>query len=113
MAIAKSKPIRSEAYRRAVASLPCVICGYPAPSQAAHGSDGKGMGLKACDLTIFPACADRPGVRGCHSKLDQGALFSKAVRRTLEPVWAADTRRRITSMGLWPANLQKPEETHE
>lgn len=41
------------------------------------------------------------------------ALFSKAVRRTLEPVWAADTRRRINVMGLWPANLQKPEESHE
>lgn len=113
MAIAKSKPVRSEAYRRAVASLPCVICGYPAPNQAAHGSEGKGMGLKACDMTIFPACADRPGVRGCHSKLDQGALYSKEARRGLETFWADDTRRKITAMGLWPANLPKPEDAHE
>ena len=33
------------------------------------------------------------------------ALFTKAVRRELEPVWAADTRRRIRAMGLWPTNL--------
>ena len=103
--IAKSAPVRSEALRRAVASLPCVICGMPGYSQAAHGSEGKGMGIKACDLTLFPACCDRPGVRGCHSQLDQGALFTKAVRREREPVWAADTRRKLLAMGLWPTNL--------
>ena len=32
-------------------------------------------------------------------------LFTKAVRRELEPVWAADTQRRILAMGLWPKNL--------
>lgn len=108
-AIPKAAPVRSEAYRRAVASLPCVICGIAGYSQAAHGSEGKGMAIKACDLTLFPACCDRPGVRGCHAKLDQGAMFSKAARREMEPAWAADTRRRITAMGLWPANLEKSE----
>ena len=103
--VEKSAPVRSEALRRAVASLPCVICGMPGYSQAAHGSEGKGMGIKACDLTLFPACCDRPGVRGCHSLLDQGALFTKAVRRELEPVWAADTMRRLLTMGLVPASL--------
>lgn len=108
-AIPKDDPVRSEAYRRAVASLPCVICGVSGFSQAAHGSEGKGMAIKACDLTLFPSCCDRPGVRGCHAKLDQGAMFSKAARREMEPAWAADTRRRITAMGLWPANLEKSE----
>ena len=103
--IPKAAPVRSEAYRRAVATLPCAICGVPGYSQAAHGSEGKGMGIKACDLTLFPACCDRPGVRGCHSLLDQGALFTKAVRRELEPVWAADTRRKLLALGLWPTNL--------
>ena len=32
-------------------------------------------------------------------------LFSKAVRRELEPSWAADTQRRIHTMGLWPKAL--------
>lgn len=104
-AIPKAHPVRNEAYRRAVASLPCVICKVPGYSQAAHGSAGKGMGLKACDTTLFPACCDRPGMRGCHSQLDQGALFKKAVRHELEPVWAADTQRRIYALGLWPKNM--------
>ena len=103
--VEKSAPVRSEAYRRAVASLPCAICGIFGYSQAAHANQGKGMGLKACDLTCFPACGPRPGIQGCHAALDQGALFTKAVRRELEPVWAADTQRRILAMGLWPKNL--------
>lgn len=108
--ITKAHPVRNEAYRRAVASLPCVICGVPGYSQAAHGSGvgtgaSKGMGIKACDTTLFPACCDRPGVRGCHSQLDQGAMFRKAVRHELEPVWAADTQRRIYALGLWPKNM--------
>lgn len=103
--VEKSAPVRNEAYRRAVASLPCVICRVPGYTQAAHGSEGKGMAMKACDLTLFPACCDRPGVQGCHAKLDQGALFTKAVRRELEPVWAADTQRRLLAMGLVPASL--------
>lgn len=108
--VEKSAPVRSEALRRAVASLTCVICGMPGYSQAAHGSEGKGMGIKACDLTLFPACCDRPGVRGCHSLLDQGALFTKAVRRELEPVWAADTRRNLLALGLWPKDVPVPDD---
>lgn len=111
--ILKSKPVRSEAYRRAVASLPCVICGIAGQSQAAHGSAGKGMGIKACDTTLFPACAARPGVAGCHARLDQGALFSKAVRHALEPAWAADTQRRIHAMGKWPKGVPYPHQQPE
>ena len=33
------------------------------------------------------------------------ALFLKAVRRELEVVWAADTRRKVQVLGLWPKNL--------
>jgi hypothetical protein len=106
--VEKAVPVRNEAYRRLVAAMPCVICGMVGYGQAAHGSAGKGMGIKASDLELFCLCADRPGVRGCHSLLDQGALFTKAVRRELEPVWAADTQRRIQAMGLWPKNMQKP-----
>lgn len=106
----KTAPVRSEALRRAVASLPCAICGMYGYSQAAHGSAGKGAGIKACDLTLFPACCDRPGVRGCHGQIDQGALFTKAVRRELEPVWAADTRRKLLALGLWPKGVPVPED---
>lgn len=104
--VVKATPVRSEPYRRAVATLPCAICGVHGYSQAAHANTGKGMGLKACDLTCFPACGPRPGEQGCHAKLDQGALFTKAVRRELEPVWAADTMRRLCEMGLIPDSLR-------
>lgn len=104
--VAKAAPVRSEAYRRAVAALPCAICGVTGYSQAAHANQGKGMGMKACDLTCFPACGPRPGFQGCHAALDQGALFLKAVRRELEPVWAADTMRKLWEMGLVPDSLK-------
>lgn len=107
--VPKDEPVRHEGYRRLVALLPCAICGIDGYSQAAHASTGKGMGIKASDLELFPACADRPGARGCHSRLDQGALFSKAVRHELEPAWVADTQRKIQAMGLWPANLPRLE----
>ena len=38
------------------------------------------------------------------------ALFTKAVRRELEPVWAADTRRKLLAMGLWPKGLPVPDD---
>ena len=111
--IPKAQPVRSEAYRRAVASLPCCICGIAGQSQAAHGSGAgtavcKGMGLKSCDLTCFPACALR-----CHPALDQAALFSKAARHQLEPVWAADTQRKIQAMGKWPKGLAYPHDQQQ
>ena len=101
----KGEFVRSEAYRRAVASMPCKICGIAGYSQCAHSNTGKGMGLKSSDLESFPACADREGIRGCHSMLDSGALYPKLVRQALEPAWAADTRRYIIAAGLWPKNL--------
>ena len=108
--IAKAAPVRSEAYRRAVASLPCINCGVPGHSQCAHSNSGKGAGIKASDLDSFPLCTVHPGadgclVQGCHERFDQGALFTKAVRREQEPVWAADTRRKLLAMGLWPKAL--------
>ena len=111
----KERPVRSEAYRRAVASLPCINCWVPGHSQCAHGNSGKGAGIKASDLDSFPLCtvhasADGRLVQGCHETFDQGALFTKAARRELEPVWAADTRRRVKAMGLWPARLPYPDD---
>ena len=113
----KDAPVRSEAYRRAVASLPCAICGVPGYSQCAHSNSGKGAGIKASDLDSFPLCtvhpvADGRLVQGCHERFDQGALFSKLVRRDLEPVWIADTQRKIYSMGLWPENLPLKSQTN-
>jgi len=95
LGIPKTKPTRDEAYRRLVAALPCAHCGVQGHSQAAHPNSGKGMGIKTDDRLCFPLCADRPGVRGCHSLFDQGALFSKKQRQTKERNWTDWTQRRI------------------
>lgn len=105
--VEKDAPARSEAYRRLVAALPCKVCGIDGYSQAAHPNTGKGGAIKSDDRQCFALCADRPGVRGCHPKFDQGAMFDKATRRVLEQDWAVDTRRTIDNLGLWPANLPR------
>lgn len=110
-AVEKQGAVVSEAYRRLVAALPCKVCGIAGISQAAHPNTNKGAGLKTDDRECFPLCCDQPGRVGCHPKFDQGALFTKAVRRELEPVWGADTRRAIKAAGTWPKNLPEWSET--
>lgn len=112
VAAPKAEPIRSKAYLRIVAQLPCKHCGIWGHSQAAHSNTGKGMGTKACDLQTFPLCADRPGQRGCHSLFDQGALFNKEARRLVEAAWVADTQRQIHAMGVWPKKFPFLEDRH-
>ena len=33
-----------------------------------------------------------------------------AVRRELEPVWVADTRRKLLALGLWPKGVPVPDD---
>ena len=76
----KTKPVRSESYRRWVASHPCFACGIEGWSQCAHANGG-GMGTKASDLETFPLCCARPGNMGCHAKFDQCVGIGKFTRR--------------------------------
>ena len=102
--ILKSKPVRSEAYRRTVASLACFACGIQGHSQAAHlPPDGKG--LKQCDLLTFPLCCVRVGIPGCHQDYDQYRMFKKRDAVIVGSAWAADTQRKIRAMGKWPVDL--------
>jgi hypothetical protein len=96
--VQKQAPARSEAYRRLVAAMPCMLCGA-SPCQAAHPNTGKGMGTKADDRECFALCPR------CHSRFDQGGLFTKEARRELEPAWGAQTRAVIVAAGAWPARL--------
>lgn len=108
----KESPVRSEAYRRLVAAMPCAICGIDGYSQAAHpNAGGKGMGLKTDDRGCFPLCSPRPGEVGCHAKFDQHALFTKEERRAFEVFAGRMTRILITKQGLWPSNLPCWEQT--
>jgi hypothetical protein len=71
-------PVRDEAYRRWVASLPCFECRIAGYSNAAHPNTGKAKGAKLSDAACFPLCVDRPGVVGCHRKFDTYILVPRA-----------------------------------
>lgn len=98
----KNPPRRSEPYRRWVASLPCAQCGIHGHSQCAHSDEGKGLGIKAGDDTCFPACADRPGVLGCHTLIGATGSMSREQRRALEQVHSESTRALAKDAGQWP-----------
>ena len=102
--VAKAAPVRSEAYRRLVASLPCIACGIHGYSQAAH-LPPEAKGMKQSDLLTFPLCCTRVGIPGCHQDYDQYRLFPRDAAMTVGRALAADTQRRIHAMGLWPKNL--------
>jgi hypothetical protein len=103
--IPKAAPVRSEAYRRLVAALPCAHCAIAGHSQAAHADMGKGAHIKSDDRTCYPACAPRPGAIGCHSLIGSTGTYSRDARRTLEAEYAASTRKTIRDSGLWPKAL--------
>ncbi|MBP6616385.1 MAG: hypothetical protein KA195_00280 [Burkholderiaceae bacterium] len=109
--VAKAAPVRSEAYRRLVASLPCIACGIQGYSQAAH-LPPEAKGMKQSDLLTFPLCCTRVGIPGCHQDYDQYRLFPREAAMTVGRAWAADTQRRIHAMGMWPKSLQFPEQTN-
>ena len=104
---AKDAPVRSEAYRRLVAAMPCKACGVQGYSQAAHPNSGKGLGIKTSDLDCFALCCDRPGVLGCHCLFDNYQMGGKRAQALMEQAWAADTRAQINALGLWPATLSQ------
>ena len=95
----KQKPVRSESYRRWVASLPCIACRIEGYSQAAHPNHGRGLGQKASDLDCFPLCASRPGHMGCHAMHDQLVELTLAERRDLEREYTRRTQELARAVG--------------
>jgi hypothetical protein len=93
VAVPKLRPVRDEAYRRAVAALPCAHCGVVGFSQAAHGDQGKGLAIKASDDTCYPACGPRPGIPGCHWLIGTSGQIEREARRELERRYAEQTRK--------------------
>jgi hypothetical protein len=108
--IKKDRPRRSEAYRRLVGALPCIVCGVPGFSQCAHPNTGKAMGRKTDDRLSFPLCSTRIAIPGCHALFDQGALFGKDERRAIEPEFGRRTRQKLIAAGQWPKRLPMWEE---
>lgn len=72
--VVKAEFIRSEGWRRAVASIPCVVCGSPM-TQAAHRNEGKGMGIKTHDVWTAALCHEH------HAAIDSGRDMDRAERR--------------------------------
>ena len=96
----KQPTFRSEAWRRAVASLPCVCCMKDGPSQAAHANHrGKGMAHKASDVFVAPLCPT------CHAEFDQGKRWSKQEKRELMDEWILQTIDRLARDGMIKALL--------
>jgi hypothetical protein len=74
----KSEILRSESYRRFVASHPCFACDAQLISQCCHANEGKGMAMKVSDTETFPLCMF------CHIDLDQSRGISRDDRRQQE-----------------------------
>lgn len=96
----KTLTFRSEQLRRVVVQLPCMCCGIFGYTQAAHMNLGKGGQIKASDAAIAALCADRPGVRGCHARLDQGGVMDKFERRIFEAEMVVKTYIALVERGL-------------
>ena len=71
----KTPTFRSEAWRRAVASLPCVLCYREGATQAAHRNEGKSLALKVTDAWTAALCTE------CHAEIDNGKALSRDERR--------------------------------
>lgn len=84
---AKSRPLRSKAYRQWVASHDCFGCGVEGYSQCAHEEQGKGMALKSDDRRSFPLCCTRPGIVGCHYEHTMLIGMTLDDRRELEAIY--------------------------
>ena len=113
LVVPKAEILECEAYRRAVAALPCIWCGICGFSQHAHLNLGKGMGLKTDDRTGFPLCCARPGIEGCHIPYDQYRLIEggREQHRAYGLEWGRITRHTILESGQWPARLPLWSET--
>lgn len=78
--------LRSEPYRRYVASHSCFACDWY-ESQCAHSNQkkhGKAGSIKASDEFSFPLCPPRPGHMGCHTMHDLCIEMSKEERDEIE-----------------------------
>jgi hypothetical protein len=104
----KERAIRSPAYLRAVAGLPCCNCERDGASQAAHINRGKGMSLKAPDNHTFPLCATVGGKQGCHEMYDQYKLGDKHASAEMGQAWAQQTYNTLKRAGQVPMNVPAP-----
>lgn len=87
MRFPKANIVRSESYRRFVASFPCFECGIEGYSQACHPNMNKGLGLKTSDLDCFPLCCAHGLHIGHHYQHDNLVEMTRDERREREAVY--------------------------
>lgn len=93
----ESNLLRSEAHRRNVAGLGCLITGKPA--QACHVNFDKGMGLKVCDSLCFPLSPE------FHREHDQGGM-PRAERWKKEWEYVDRARALLIRKNQWSAEVE-------
>ncbi len=93
----ESSLLRSEAHRRNVAALGCLVTGKPA--QACHVNFDKGLSLKVCDSLCFPLSP------ALHHHHDQGGI-PRAERQRLEWEYVDATRALLIRKNQWPAEVE-------
>ena len=96
----KENAPRSKLYRQLAAAMPCAHCEVWGHSQAAHPPPN-GKGIKQSDLEVFPLCAVRVGVAGCHADFDQYRLFDHDESHAMAERWARETQEKIKENGDW------------
>lgn len=92
--VAKEQYFHSEAWRRAVASLPCVLCGKHDETQCAHRNEGKAGGKRLMD-----DCWTAALCVACHSAIDQGKDFDREERRARMDLAILLTLRELARQG--------------
>lgn len=106
----KPEPVyRNLQHRQNVANLPCAACRLENYSQAAHlnlAALGKGRGLKVSDALTVPLCCTRPGLIGCHVRLDSSGQYDKATAETLQLTWLHNTISQLKHLGQWSDEAQ-------
>ncbi len=88
MNLQKDPQYKNEKLRRAVASLPCQLCGLDGQTQASHSNqsrDGRGIGRKTHDYRLAALC------QTCHYEIDYG-LRTREEKLNL---WEAAHRKTI------------------
>lgn len=91
----KQQTFRSEAWRKAVAKLPCICCKREGMTQAAHPNHrGKGLAHKAPDCWCVPLCVY------CHAEFDQGKKWSKLEKREVMDEWIILTILDLAGAGM-------------
>ena len=99
--------VRSEPYRRYVASCACFGCGIEGYSQCAHANYGKGLSLKTSDIETFPLCSSRGMHQGCHVLHDACIDMDREQRREIEAGYVERMKRQAANDGWIDGKKQR------